>query len=1054
MSAQAHIGENGNRSTTDRFERFAPTLLIGLGGTGIKTLRRVKHRLRQAFPGQETLHRFLFVDTDKRSFSHVNGLADVHTSEIALIGARKVKDVLENPDYYPHLWERFDQETLGENHLWELMRGRGASQIRSVGAFAFALDYERIRSGIQEGYNDLIALSRNIPELRRNAGAVELAEDVPLYAVVVGSLAGGTGSGCCLDIPPIIYDVAGKESIITGMFALPAAFDSHHANPTNRWYTRSNVYAALMELQFLVDQVSGENGDSKVESIELDYGRGNGSLKLWDSSGFGKRPMHYANLLFVDDKNLHGRLDSTDELYDLMARSIYRDVASPYGANADSAQSNMVTANGLSVDRETKKPRKLGSLAVASLVFPTKRIAHYSGLRLSSRILHDFLLGKELPEETVEAWIGEFLEKNELDERSGRQYLIQKLLPEDPLYFAERIPRIESLEGRSNSEFADKIVELWGDLTTNDLVELEVAAQTRRQALLAPESESDFSVLIPSFLLSVAADVENGGAIVARQHAVQLAITIDELLESLRSENKGWEDRRSALEHERDDLADELSQVGRLRSAFSSKDDRLRGDLFQCLERYLRQAARHVGRKRAVEVLDAVRSVVALQKVHWEQIADSLDHEHNKLKTEIRRSETGAGSQHGRGIVLDQQISAPGYEAQYFNETWAKRDDVQGLVGEIGETVAIELRGEREGPDLRDFFLLINEGKMEGMVSAARRALASYVSTQLEPMSDIVDFVFQNPESCNISGMTKDPEEILKRNLNALLAIATPFWPAKRIGNQVFDSYIALIAPEYDRDEDGRPRPAKVVRDWMDAQEAQNVRINYIPSPDSSEISISIRTYGARGHYFRPAARWRLRYKNRQDEIPQLSHAYKYSMHVHRDLENLPDLFPPPKEDTRPKMLFAAAMALGLIVNRGDWYYKALQCEDRDGEERLRVLYEPQDWPTIFDCEEGVLRPDNAGQLDFSSPFLTIRRTQHKLEQGRANALDVFETDEEFQDLVARAFDEYHKSVGNTAMREALEAYIEKALEPKSRGGDIFESEMQFLKERINRIGR
>ena len=64
--------------------RVAPTLVIGLGGSGTWTARRLK-RLRQIRYGQNQLVRFLFIDCDQSAFASDPALADVTDAEKVLL---------------------------------------------------------------------------------------------------------------------------------------------------------------------------------------------------------------------------------------------------------------------------------------------------------------------------------------------------------------------------------------------------------------------------------------------------------------------------------------------------------------------------------------------------------------------------------------------------------------------------------------------------------------------------------------------------------------------------------------------------------------------------------------------------------------------------------------------------------------------------------------------------------------------------------------------------------------------------------------------------------
>jgi cation diffusion facilitator CzcD-associated flavoprotein CzcO len=105
VTIRALEGLVGQLRLAERVE-VAPTLVIGLGGSGTWTARRLKKLMQQRY-GIIPLIRFLFVDCDQGAFTSQPELADVQDDE-------KVVMFIRNPE---QIWQEV-QEGIGERAKW------------------------------------------------------------------------------------------------------------------------------------------------------------------------------------------------------------------------------------------------------------------------------------------------------------------------------------------------------------------------------------------------------------------------------------------------------------------------------------------------------------------------------------------------------------------------------------------------------------------------------------------------------------------------------------------------------------------------------------------------------------------------------------------------------------------------------------------------------------------------------------------------------------------------------------------------------------------------
>ena len=175
---------------------------------------------------------------------------------------------------------------------------------------------------------------------------------------------------------------------------------------------------------------------------------------------------------------------------------------------------------------------------------------------------------------------------------------------------------------------------------------------------------------------------------------------------------------------------------------------------------------------------------------------------------------------------------------------------------------------------------------------------------------------------------------------------------------------------------------------------------------------------------------------------------------THIAFKDIPDVFPKPPEDTRPLRYFALGMALGFIVQRGDWYYFGLEKPSYAKDTSVRVLYEKQDWPTVYELSESSSSPSKIGRLDFTQRESDVDKARHQLAQGRENAIEELRKTEEYIDLLEGAVDEYHQGVGNEAFYHQLRAYCDEVLRPRASGKNIFSREREQIEKRLSKIGQ
>ncbi|HKP76462.1 MAG TPA: tubulin-like doman-containing protein [Longimicrobiaceae bacterium] len=244
----------GNATLHDGIERIRPTLLIGLGGTGREVLLRVRQRMveRYGVPRFPAMAH-LWIDTDVDDPEGVTGKPkDFLTAESRLEGPECL-DATINADQFLSYFADAQQNPHIFSWIYPGVRRsgsvlHGARAVRPLGRLAFFHRAEEIRRRIVNAVRD-ITDARRREEMRERYG-IEVATD-SVQAVLVFSVAGGTGSGMFLDTAFMLRHLARTGQIPSvnslGFLVLPSVF----APPTvenERFY--ANAYAALKELEY------------------------------------------------------------------------------------------------------------------------------------------------------------------------------------------------------------------------------------------------------------------------------------------------------------------------------------------------------------------------------------------------------------------------------------------------------------------------------------------------------------------------------------------------------------------------------------------------------------------------------------------------------------------------------------------------------------------------------------------------------------------------------------------------------------------------------------
>ena len=399
--------------------KIRKSLFIGLGGTGAKTLIALKRRFYEVYghidghDGMPHFTKFLVFDTDapgtrKESrfdgvYNHTSGqqrdIAFQH-SEVISVGAPDCQYYVKNPGNA----SMFDSWLpLGNERILNALNNldQGAGQVRLFGRIAFYWNAHEIKNAIKNAIQDVLVAGRPDEDFQPLEGASNSLLDVH----IVGSLAGGTGSGMFMDTAMAVRELLDddfnrtKGVEIKGYFVLPDVFSSELA-ATEVPRVFPNAAGALLDLDFFMDFLPPDDARKLKDSTKAkawipesgeSIHEGDGSEALvfkymQDETRLVAAP--FSAIYLINNKNAQG--------------GTYRDVKGLCGAIAKGlfAATTDISTTLKSADDNDKsgystfrhKKGWVGSLGVSELIYNLPEVRKHLALRALEKGLGELLM--------------------------------------------------------------------------------------------------------------------------------------------------------------------------------------------------------------------------------------------------------------------------------------------------------------------------------------------------------------------------------------------------------------------------------------------------------------------------------------------------------------------------------------------------------------------------------------------------------------------------------------------------------------------------------------
>jgi len=301
---------------------IAPTLIIGLGGTGSKVIEKVADKVRETGNGQSERIAFVGFDTDINDLAEIRRrspqIYTVQTSTRSTVGEYLNINTNARDNWFP-VNEMMNRKTLTE----------GAAQVRAISRLAFDTT---LKAG------NLEPLHKAIEQLFR---IDKDQEEQALRVIITSSLAGGTGSGLILPVSMYLANFLRTKypkakAITRGFFIQPDVFFSVIGATEEQQNLQVNAYAAVRELDAFL--MKGDNTlPEQYRNLKFEFPR----IAAEGVEPINAMPYDFC-FLFDANNTMGSGLDSFASYLDHAATCIYAQSIGPMSKKSNSREDNVL----------------------------------------------------------------------------------------------------------------------------------------------------------------------------------------------------------------------------------------------------------------------------------------------------------------------------------------------------------------------------------------------------------------------------------------------------------------------------------------------------------------------------------------------------------------------------------------------------------------------------------------------------------------------------------------------------------------------------------------
>lgn len=388
-----------------------PTIVIGLGGTGLKTVVSLKRKIHK---DAGALLKFLCIDSDKNEVL-INELEPDEYLNVSVPGVSSIVGNLRSES------AEFIRPWFPSNLNFKVVSGdEGAKQFRPMGRVYLFRNVDKV-------FN---AIDMATKQLRAKFADVKIASKT-INVYLISSTCGGTGSGMLLDVAYIVRKVIEEENavpaLIKGILFLPTAFHPFPiSDEAEKKHIFANGYATLKEIDFYMNP----NNESEYK-VQFSKTRVVSSKK---------QPFDVCYL--IDDENEEFPIGGLDDTIEAVSESLVILISSGVGTNIKSAEDNLYTVLSQSQKMQpySHKNYLYSSFGTSSVIYPYEDVKRYVAGKLV-KFMYDYL-NKELKSN----FVYDIVRQLKMDELSSDD-LINQLYPLkllSPSEISEKVYQIEN----------------------------------------------------------------------------------------------------------------------------------------------------------------------------------------------------------------------------------------------------------------------------------------------------------------------------------------------------------------------------------------------------------------------------------------------------------------------------------------------------------------------------------------------------------------------------------------------------------------------------------
>lgn len=391
--------------------KLKKTLYIGLGGTGVATLLKVKKCFLDSYGEIPPMIGFLAIDTDtaafsKEEYSNLGSPIKLDAKELLVCS---VKNALPTYRSNPSAYDWVPQKNV--NNLRNIA-GLGAGQVRSNGRFIAFYNYDKIQTNIVSAITKIHQLIPNTSRyiIDTNKDGVEYATTINVFA----SVAGGTGSGMLIDTLCLINKAMEAQSlqyVLHPWIILPEIFRAMNQGPAMA-NVRYNSYGAIRSLDY-------------IEHLEpndpaINFGYTTITERLFDFA-FVINNLNQAGVAF----------EKIDDLVDVIAKSAYLP-ANKMGDEISSPFDNIRHQQDSGVYNILNKKAWAASTGSAELIYDSQAVGRALAYRLIAQLCDS--MNQVYSDGTNDA--NKFVDHQNvlIRENKGRDDVIDSLISPTPEY--------------------------------------------------------------------------------------------------------------------------------------------------------------------------------------------------------------------------------------------------------------------------------------------------------------------------------------------------------------------------------------------------------------------------------------------------------------------------------------------------------------------------------------------------------------------------------------------------------------------------------------------